>query len=112
MPRSRRLAGAVLTLAAAALAGPSRAQPVPATNDVAACSLLADPTAQRSCIESARQKRAASSFDPSATRSKAPRARAQDGDVTGLRRSTDAGRRPRRSTGSPAPAADQPAQIP
>lgn len=110
MSPSRRLATAALTLAAAA--SPSRAQPVPATNDVAACSLLADPTAQRSCIESARQKRAATSFDPSATRSKAPRARAQDGDLTGLRRSTDAGRRPRRSTGSTAPATDQPAQIP
>ena len=38
----------------------------PPTNDVASCSLLVDPTAQRLCIESAQQSRPAATFDPTA----------------------------------------------
>lgn len=107
---------AAATAAFAAAAVPSPAQ-VPATNDVAACTLLADPTAQRTCLESARQRRPAAAFDPSATRPRMGRGRAQDGDATGLARSADGRRTPRRrGADAPSPAtgapSDAPTQIP
>ncbi|AWN48628.1 hypothetical protein DK419_21590 [Methylobacterium terrae] len=59
-------------LAALAATG-ALAQSVPATNDVAACTLIADPTAQRLCLESARQSRPAATFDPTAQKQRAER---------------------------------------
>jgi hypothetical protein len=49
------------------------AQAVPATNDVATCTLIVDPTAQRLCLESARQSRPAATFDPTAQKQRAER---------------------------------------
>ncbi|MGX7706278.1 hypothetical protein [Methylobacterium sp. Gmos1] len=61
-----------LTLAALAATG-AAAQAVPATNDIASCTLIADPTAQRLCLESARQSRPAATFDPTAQKQRAER---------------------------------------
>lgn len=70
MPILRLLAAVpVMVMAAGALAQ------VPATNDIANCTLIADPTAQRLCIESARQSRPASTFDPTAQKQRLERRR-------------------------------------
>lgn len=56
------------TLAALALAllGHPAAAQAPATNALSNCALIADPTAQRLCLQSAQQARPAASFDPTA----------------------------------------------
>ena len=54
-----------LILLATAWSRCASAQPL-ATDDIASCSIIRDPTAQRLCIESARQSRPASAFDPTA----------------------------------------------
>jgi hypothetical protein len=51
----------------------AQAQSVPATNDIANCTLIADPTAQRLCYESARQSRPAATFDPTAQKQRSER---------------------------------------
>lgn len=56
------------TLAALALAllGHPAAAQAPATNALSNCALIADPTAQRLCLQSAQQARPAAAFDPTA----------------------------------------------
>lgn len=50
----------------------------PQSNAVGECTLVVDPTALRLCVESARQTRPASTFDPTATSSSAPGSTAAD----------------------------------
>jgi hypothetical protein len=57
-----------------------------APNDVAACTLLNDPSAQRSCLESARHRQPASNFDPSSTQAKDRSQQLQIIDQTGIGR--------------------------
>lgn len=53
-----------MVLALAFVASPSWAQVSP-TNAVGDCTRIVDPTALRRCVESSRQSRPASTFDPS-----------------------------------------------
>ncbi|UHC16876.1 hypothetical protein LRS73_02840 [Methylobacterium currus] len=74
-PRLFHLAAFTLVAVAPAVLAATEAvaQAVPATNDVANCTLIADPTAQRLCLESARQSRPAATFDPTAQKQRAER---------------------------------------
>ena len=55
----------VMIVALAFAASPALAQVQP-TNAVGDCTRIVDPTALRQCVESSRQSRPASTFDPSA----------------------------------------------
>ncbi|MGU3539191.1 hypothetical protein [Methylobacterium sp. A54F] len=82
-----------LTLVALAPWGAS-AQ-APGTNEIASCSLIADPTAQRLCYETARQGRPAATFDPTAQKLRSERQPPLRRDALSRRRPREAGDRAR-----------------
>jgi hypothetical protein len=86
-----------------------------ATNDIASCSIIRDPTAQRICIESARQSRPASTFDPTAEKLKRERRAAPRQEALNPRTGNERERARRpddRSADSPAKPKDWRLQIP
>ena len=92
--------------AALVIAAQSVAAQGVSTNDVTNCSIIADPTAQRLCIESARQSRPASTFDPTAEKLNVERRSPVRRDALSVRdgregRAQDAEKRPERRTGAP-----------